>query len=81
MAGTDTVGEKGGRGTEGVGCPSDRIHQRSTSGVQRAMPYSSSAGSDRPGSKSLSAFSMAAISAGVTSGRAQPRAESTISRR
>lgn len=64
-----------------AGVPSAFIQYRSTLGVQRAMPYSSLAGSDRSGSKLLSAFSMAAIRAGVTSSCAQSCADSTISTR
>lgn len=81
MAGMDSAGEKGGSGIVLAVTPSDRIHQRSTRGVQRAMPYSSLAGSERSRSKSLSTFSMAAMSAGVTSSCTQSCAESTISGR
>ncbi len=77
----DSAGGNGGSGTDSAGVPSSFIHQRSTRGVQRAMPYSSLAGSARSGSKSLSTFSMAAISAGVTSRWSQSCAVSTISSR
>ncbi|MGA5135973.1 hypothetical protein [Streptomyces azureus] len=52
--------------------------------VQRAMPYSPSSPasrSERSGSKSLSTFSVAVMSAGVSSGWTQSWAESTMGRR
>jgi hypothetical protein len=59
--------------------PSASTFQTSkTLGVHMAIPYSSVAGDRLPGSKLLSARSIAAIRAGVTSGRAQPWAASTI---
>lgn len=80
MAGMDTEGDRGGVGVAEAGTPSGRIHQRSTPGVQRAMPYSppSTDGSARFGSKSLSTFSIAAMSAGETSRWRQSWAESTM---
>src|SRR3954466_3866340 len=81
MAGMDADGDSGGVGVAAAGTPSERIHQRSTLGVQRAMPYSPLDGSERSGSKLLSTFSIAAMRTGETSRWRHSWAESTISRR